>query len=492
MAKNTVVAVTAALMASVSSQALSQGHGGVTVNVLTFTGPVISEPLQRRAPDFEAMTGADVNVITVPFADLYSKILTDFATGTNSIDAIVFPPQWLVDFVEPGFLMPIDDMIANDPDIAWDEIGAFFRDFSASFGGSTYTVPLDGDFHMVYYRKDLLEAAGMEPPATWDEYLEVAEHFHGQDLNDDGTADYGSCVTMKRNAQSYWMIYSVAAPMLQYEGTQQGVFFDRETMEPLVRNPGMRRAMEIYRSLVDLGPPDQLNHDIGDARNTFLTGRCALIMDWGDTGALAIDPETSQVIDRVGAIITPGSREVYDRDAGEMVECTPDICPHAEDGINHAPFSAFGGWSGAISAAADPDVQQAAYDFISYMTAPAQSDIDVTIGITGFNPYRSSHFEQLETWTDAGMSEEFARSYLGAIRNSLENPNMVLDLRIPFNQRYQQTVLDTVIHRMASGEISIDQAMDTLHEGWTEITEEVGVDTQLEAYKASLGIDARL
>ena len=56
---------------------------GVTVNVMTFTGPQIAEPMQRRAPDFEKLTGAKVNVITVPFSDLYQKLLTDWATGTN-------------------------------------------------------------------------------------------------------------------------------------------------------------------------------------------------------------------------------------------------------------------------------------------------------------------------------------------------------------------------------------------------------------------------
>ncbi|GFP26057.1 hypothetical protein [Candidatus Hakubella thermalkaliphila] len=44
---------------------------GVEINVLTFTGPQIAEPLLRRGPDFEALTGAKVNVVTVPFADLY-------------------------------------------------------------------------------------------------------------------------------------------------------------------------------------------------------------------------------------------------------------------------------------------------------------------------------------------------------------------------------------------------------------------------------------
>ena len=70
-----------------SAWAQDKPFEGVTVNIVTFTGPQIAEPLQRRAPDFEKLTGAKVQVITVPFSDFYNKLLTDFATGTNSYDA---------------------------------------------------------------------------------------------------------------------------------------------------------------------------------------------------------------------------------------------------------------------------------------------------------------------------------------------------------------------------------------------------------------------
>ena len=76
---------------------------GVTVNVITQTG-AIQEPLQRRAPEFEKLTGAKINVIAVPFSDLYQKVLTDWASGTNSVDAAVFAPQWMVDYIAGGYL----------------------------------------------------------------------------------------------------------------------------------------------------------------------------------------------------------------------------------------------------------------------------------------------------------------------------------------------------------------------------------------------------
>src|SRR3954449_348569 len=128
---------------------------GVTVNVITQTG-AIQEPLQRRAPEFEKLTGAKINVIAVPFSDLYQKVLTDWASGTNSVDAAVFAPQWMVDYVAGGYLEDIGARVKADKAIEWSDIAPFFRDFSSTFAGKTYLIPLDGDFHMLYYRTDVL------------------------------------------------------------------------------------------------------------------------------------------------------------------------------------------------------------------------------------------------------------------------------------------------------------------------------------------------
>ena len=118
----------------------------------------------------------------------------------------------------------------------WQDIAPFFRDFSATYQGKVYTIPLDGDFQMIYYRSDLLAKDGVQPPATWDDYLAIAKKYQGQDLNGDGTPDYGSCISMKRNAQAYWFIMSVGGAYLQSKGTGQGAFFDATTMKPLTNN----------------------------------------------------------------------------------------------------------------------------------------------------------------------------------------------------------------------------------------------------------------
>jgi multiple sugar transport system substrate-binding protein len=126
-----------------AGKAASAGeYDGVTVNIMTFTGPQIAEPLQRRAPDFEKLTGAKINIITVPFSDLYQKLLTDWAAGTNSVDAAVFAPQWMSDYATAGYLEDITERVDNDKALAEDDVGPFFRDFSQKFNGKTYLIAL--------------------------------------------------------------------------------------------------------------------------------------------------------------------------------------------------------------------------------------------------------------------------------------------------------------------------------------------------------------
>jgi multiple sugar transport system substrate-binding protein len=275
--------------------------------------------------------------------------------------------------------------------------------------------------------------------------------------------------------------------MIQSQGTSQGAWFDTTTMKPLVNNDAFIKALEIYKETSKYGPPNEATMDVGDTRALWTQGKCALTLDWGDIGPLAVAPG-SKVGDKTGAVITPGYKQVLDRATGKLVDCDSKTCPYAKDGVNYAPYASFGGWSGGINAGSPQKVKDAAYAFLSYMSQPAQSGVDVTIGKTGFNPYRLSHFQNLKPWTDAGMSEAYAKNYLGAIQDSLNSPNMILDLRIPQNQKYQQVIGDTILSQFLAGEMDSKTAAQAMYDQWDATTNEIGRDAQLKAYIATLGI----
>jgi multiple sugar transport system substrate-binding protein len=307
-------------------------------------------------------------------------------------------------------------------------------------------------------------------------------------MNGDGQNDYGSCIFKKRNAQSYFAIQTMVAPFVQTQGTAQGFHFDNATMKPIVNNEAWKKAFELYKKTGEFGPPEELNMDIGDTRGLFKAGRCGLLIEWGDPGPMQIEKDATAINGKLFAVAAVGSKEVLDRATGKLVPVTKENSPHSIDGINYAPFAAFGGWAGAVNAKADAKKKQASYDFLSYMNQAAQSNVDVTMGWTGYNAYRVSQLNNVEPWVKAGFSKELAENYLGAINGALANPNMASDFKIPGANGYSSVVLDRELARYLAGEITVDEALTNIEAGWEEITEDFGRDKQIAAQKLALGI----
>lgn len=79
-----------------------------------------------------------------------------------------------------GLYLPLDDLI---PQEAWDDLYPNVLDM-VSLGGHKYAYPQMVEPAIVmYYRKDLLEAAGFSaPPKTWDEFLAAAKAMTTDDM----------------------------------------------------------------------------------------------------------------------------------------------------------------------------------------------------------------------------------------------------------------------------------------------------------------------
>jgi multiple sugar transport system substrate-binding protein len=259
-------------------------------------------------------------------------------------------------------------------------------------------------------------------------------------------------------------------------------------MKPKINNEAWKKAFELYKATNEVGPAEELNMDIGDTRGLVKAGRCGLAIDWGDIGPLSIEPDATAIKDKMYAIPNPGWKEVLDPATGKLVPVSAETAPHAVDGVNYSPFGAFGGWAGAINAKSDQKVKDAAYGFLSYMNQAAQSNVDVTIGWTGYNAYRNSQLDNTDLWVKAGFSKEAAENYLGAIKASLNNPNMSSDFRIPGAQQYTGVILDTEVARYLAGEITVEEALQNIETAWEEVTEDFGREKQAELYKLSLGV----
>ena len=462
---------------------IGQGsYKGVKLIAVTQTGPQVAGPLQKYAEVWEKKTGGSVEVQTFPFGDLFQKIRTAFVSGANPFDILVYASDWAGDIMGSGYVIEVPQKIQDQ--MSFKLLLPAYRDRILAWGGKTYGMPYDGDAHMVYYRRDLLTDSQYQgdfkakygynmpaPPKTWQQYHDVAEFFNGMTI--DGQIIYGAGTAFKPHAQSYWTFLGIAASFSKAPGNP-AYFFDPNTMKPLINNPGFVRALDLYSSLVLVGPPDVVNWDVGDIRSNFPAGKVVLGIDWGDVGPLSSDPNSSVVTDKWGSSLEPGVDQYWDNQKNAWV-----------NKFNQAPFLAFGGWIQGVTSTSKN--KNAALDFAAFMgNATMSLKLCVEPG-SGVNPHFTSDLNDIAKWTKLGMTAPQAKEYLEAIGNIIGNPNNVVDLRIPGAAEYFDA-LDTGLAQAVAGQVSSKDALDAVAQQWNQITDRLGRDQQKKLYRQMLGL----
>jgi len=282
---------------------------------------------------------------------------------------------------------------------------------------------------------------------------------------------------MRKGDQGYWTFFSRSAAYTSIPGQAQGLFFDPETMKPLINDPGHVQALEDWIKMIEVGVPGMINMDSGEIRGVYAAGEAAMAIDWGDIGVIADTDPGSTVKGKVGYSILPGTTKTWDYVKKTWVDFSE---------VNHAPYLAFGGWLGAIDAKSNN--VEAAYDFLSYLGSPENSYICVTTPETGFNPYRKTHFEKLAGWYGYGFVHP--EDYLSAIQATIAHPNVQPDIRIPGAFRYFEAI-DAQLSMALAGAKTAKQALDDAAKEWEAITEDLGKEKQLKNYRASLGLPTK-
>lgn len=177
--KKTVKATLAAafalgMVASASVQAQTK-----EIRVLLANHPY-GELLKASIPEFEKSTGIKVNAESLQESQLTTKLTTEFATKSSSVDVFMTRP------VQEGKMFNKN---------GWYEAlaGYDFSDYPANamsvvtYDAKPYIVPLVTEWQVLYYRKDLLAAAGIKVPTTFAELEDAAKK-----LNTDAVAGFAS------------------------------------------------------------------------------------------------------------------------------------------------------------------------------------------------------------------------------------------------------------------------------------------------------------
>lgn len=251
-----------------------------------------NDTIKPLLPEFEKETGIKVSLESYEENQLTQKLSIEFASGNSNVDAFMTRPlQEGKMFAKANWYASLDDFIKNAP-ADWD-----WNDFmkanvqACTDNGKIVSVPLVNECHMLFYRKDLFEAANLQPPTNFDE-LEAAAKV----LNNPSKEIYG--IVSRGN---------MGAAVTQFSSYLYGFGGDFiKDGKCVVDSPEAVKAFQYYGNLLkNYGPPGVINMSWPQAVALFASGKAAMYTDASVMLAQMTDPEKSKIADKIGVAAFP-------------------------------------------------------------------------------------------------------------------------------------------------------------------------------------------
>jgi sorbitol/mannitol transport system substrate-binding protein len=293
---------------------------------------------------------------------LRQNLLVAMNSGKSPFDVITVGTYEAPLWGKRGWLMALNDLPAN---YQLDDILQPVRK-ALSWQGKLYALPFYGESSMTYYRKDMFAAKGLIMPdlPTWNDIRHLAAQ-----LTDKPKGIYGLCL---RGRPGWGDNTALITTMANSYGAQ---WFDTN-WHPMLDSAQWREVLHDYVQMVhDYGPADTAQNSFDQIIRIFARGKCAMWVDSTVAAGLLINPQVSQVADKVAFAPAPG--QVTRRGSNWL-------------------------WSWALAVPNNAGHQAAAVDFIAWATS--HDYIELVASVVGwgavppgsrYSTYAQLHYQRL-------------------------------------------------------------------------------------------------
>jgi multiple sugar transport system substrate-binding protein len=458
---------------------------GLTLRVACPTGAAAAT-VARHSRAWAARNGAHVE--TVPYGPQ--------ADPAPATDAWIIEAADLPRWANAGRLCPLPDSyqsLSPSNSYEWGDVLPLYRSLLLQYAGKIYGVPLRGDTLLCFYRNDLLRdpkeqlafkdkyGRALGPPATWDEFAEVAEFFDGRRTDRTGVAQRGLTPLPAESAALAREFYAIAAPHVVRtvgEGSRKQPFaedaltfqFDYATGQPNINAPGFGQALRLLQRLQACRAAGV----VSDPAEVFNTGGAVLCIAGPAWLARCSAPE-SPVRDKFNVCQLPGSHRIPHGKQAEELGAQVNYAPYVDGGsLGVVPTS---------SAHAD-----AAFELLAELSNPTTSREIVGDPVWGGGPTRRSHFSRAEDWYAFGLGTEATGALRETVRRTVDPLpiNPALRLRLP-DQRELQAILVEEIRSVLDRGGDPQPALDAVAKRWRERDARRAPGSRREEYHRSLG-----
>ena len=268
---------------------------GTTVRVL-WPNMAWTDYIMEKLPEFEALTGIDVEMETFVEDQLRQKLTIELTAGGSEID--VFGSMTIQEgfkYHQAGWYTTVDDLLA-DPSLTNPDFD--FEDFAdgaialATVEGDLIGIPVYSDAQILFYRPSVFEAAGLEVPTTMEEAAEVAAALTNPDESFYGWINRGKGAAATSAFSS--VLYSNCGSWQDDAG------------DPGINSPEAQASFEWFGEMLrNYGPPGSVNNSWPENLQLFGSGHGAMWPESGQAAATILDPTQTEVSDDVGFALVP-------------------------------------------------------------------------------------------------------------------------------------------------------------------------------------------
>lgn len=268
------------------------GAAGESIRVL-LGNTSWTEVAAKLVPEFEKETGITVNLEIYGEDQLSQKLAVEFAAGGESIDVLNYR------LMQEGRLMEKNGWITDLTPYLKDDAEYDYKDYTdaamqaCTVNGKILGIPTISEAPVIYYRKDIFEKNGLQPPKTLAEMEEIAKK-----LTDRKNEFYGFIARGQRSP----LVTQLSSYLYSYGAD----FFDQKTGKALLDTPEFLAAIDYYgRMLRNYGPDGVLNMSWPQGIAVFVQGKGAIYLDCSSQYLQLLDPRNSKVADVTGVAMFP-------------------------------------------------------------------------------------------------------------------------------------------------------------------------------------------
>lgn len=242
--------------------------------------------INAHLADFDRLNGTTTTAQFMVFQESIQKSQAAIAAGSPP-DVGQQGPDVTMQFAAAGHLLPLDDLSAQIvPTLA-----PLQRDAFVSYGGRSYSVPWYIETRVLFYHKDLLDAAGVQPPTTWAEWAEAAKALTTPD-------QFGFCVPMEgTNPGQLFIPLGISNGGLVLDGAETILADSTEMMEAL-------KFVTDFYLVHQTMDEAALTYKQADLIQLFLLKKIAMVVFNGEL-ARAVAEQAPHLADTLGAVTLP-------------------------------------------------------------------------------------------------------------------------------------------------------------------------------------------